>query len=294
MKRIYCDGIFDLFHLGHLKHLQQIHDHFREEPIHLIVGIISDNVATGYKRKPVLNEKQRLKIISSCVYTSSCFITDVLIITEDFMNDHRIDYVIHALTDADKQKQSIFFEIPRKMNKFIELAYNVGISTTQIIEQYHQSNQLTMEKIKPSRKTCILERIQQRIGLTSNSNILEIGGEDDLLSNYVGASNYICLDTNIFNTTKIVNTTPYIALNLSPLYRIFHPFCFDYIIINNPWLMNIYDILDNIENISKKGLYICNIMVDDSTCINKQMFITRGYTVINNNYIGFDAYISFV
>lgn len=289
MKRIYCDGIFDLFHLGHLKHLQQIHEYFREEPIHLIVGIISDNVATGYKRKPILNEKQRLKIISSCIYTSSCFITDVLIITEDFMNAHRIDYVIHALTDADKQKQSIFFEIPRKMNKFIELEYNVGISTTQIIDQYHKSNQLTIEKITPTRKSYILERIQQRIGLTSNSNILEIGGEDDLLSNYVGASNYICLDTNIFNTTKIVNTTPYIALNLSPLYRIFHPFCFDCIIINNPWLMNIYDVLDNIENISKKGIYICNIM-DESDNLNQRMFIERGYIVIKNNYIGFDAY----
>ncbi len=208
------------------------------------------------------------------------------------MEEYQIDYVIHAL-DSDKEKPSIFFDIPREMNKFIELDYNVGISTTQIIEQYHNNKlNITMNQIKHTRPMNILKNMQKRIGLDSHSNILEIGIEDDLLSKYVGASNYICLDTNIFNTTKTVNTSPYIALNLSPVYKIFSTFCFDYIIINNPWIMNIYKILDNIENTSKNGIYICNIM-DDSSHINEQMFIKRGYAVVKNEYIGFDAYINF-
>ena len=109
MKRIYCDGIFDLFHMGHLKHLQQIHNYFNE-PIHLIVGVISDDVASDYKRKPVISESDRLRIINACIYTSSCFITNVLIITERFMNTHCIDYVVHALTEKDKEIQSSFFK----------------------------------------------------------------------------------------------------------------------------------------------------------------------------------------
>ena len=60
--RIYCDGIFDLFHKGHLEHFKKIHQYF-EVPIHLIVGIISDKIAINYKRKPVFNENKRLKII---------------------------------------------------------------------------------------------------------------------------------------------------------------------------------------------------------------------------------------
>jgi cytidyltransferase-like protein len=46
--RIYCDGIFDLFHKGHLEHFKKIHQYFKV-PIHLIVGIISDKVAINYK-----------------------------------------------------------------------------------------------------------------------------------------------------------------------------------------------------------------------------------------------------
>ena len=56
--------------------------------------------------------------------------------------------------------------------------------------------------------------------------------------------------------------------------------------------MYIYKILDNIENTSKNGIYICNIM-DDSEHMNEQMFINRGYTVVKSGFIGFDAYINF-
>ena len=55
MKRIYCDGIFDLFHMGHLKHFEKIVNLF-DESIVLIVGVISDNVATNYKRKPIVSQ----------------------------------------------------------------------------------------------------------------------------------------------------------------------------------------------------------------------------------------------
>ena len=83
MKRIYCDGIFDLFHTGHLKHFEKIAKLF-DEPIVLIVGVISDNVATNYKRKPVLSQYNRFQIVKSCKYVNEVFITDVLIMDEDF------------------------------------------------------------------------------------------------------------------------------------------------------------------------------------------------------------------
>ena len=135
--RIYCDGIFDLVHNGHIKHFKKIHDLF-DEPIYLIVGIISDKVATGYKRVPILNENIRYNILSNCVYTSECIITDQLIMTEEFLEFHKIDYVVHGFNDTiDKAKQSEFFEIPIRLNKFKELEYNEGVSTTQII---HDNN----------------------------------------------------------------------------------------------------------------------------------------------------------
>ena len=133
--RIYCDGIFDLFHKGHLQHFQKIHTFFSEE-IQLMVGVISDEMTIKYKRKPVFNEIQRCKIINSLELVNEAFITDLMIINEDFISKYNIDYVIHAFNnEEDKKKQYIFFEHLIKKNKFIEIGYNQGISTTNIFQE---------------------------------------------------------------------------------------------------------------------------------------------------------------
>jgi cytidyltransferase-like protein len=80
--RIYCDGIFDLFHIGHLNHFRKIHKLFEEESVHLIVGVISDKVASEYKRLPIINEKHRLKMIQSLLFVGEAFITDMLVIDD--------------------------------------------------------------------------------------------------------------------------------------------------------------------------------------------------------------------
>ena len=49
MKTIFCDGIFDLFHRGHLRHLEKIRQHF-DEPIYLIVGVTNDVNSKKYKK----------------------------------------------------------------------------------------------------------------------------------------------------------------------------------------------------------------------------------------------------
>jgi len=293
MIRVYCDGIFDLFHAGHLKHLQQIHDYF-SEPIHLIVGVISDDVATDYKRKPVICESDRLRIIDACVYTSSCFITNMLTITEQFMNAHCIDFVVHALTEKDKQIQSTFFEIPRQLNKFIELDYNTGISTTQIINNHYQPKYLQVEILPVSRTQSVLDILEHRIGLCNTNTVLEIGCEDELFARYVGNENYMCLDTNIYNVTRFLNASCYLALHFSPSIQLFAPKHFDYVIINTPCLGNISDTLDILEPVSNTCVYICNIIDDNDLKIEKQIFIDRGYTVVDNECIGGIGYDAFI
>ena len=287
MKRIYCDGIFDLFHMGHLNHLRQIHDHF-DEPIHLIVGVISDRVATGYKRKPFMCEYDRARIIEACMYSSSCFITDVLTITEEFMNEHQIDFVVHALTENDKQTQSTFFEIPRRLNRFIELDYNVGISTTQIMKHFHTSNGTQFDPLPVSRKHSAIHILEQRISLHNTHRILEIGCEDELFGRYVGSHNYMCLDANITNVMRFIYLTPYLALHIAPSVPMFSPKSFDAVIVNTSiCLGNVTDMLDILESIAMNCLYICNLH------INKQYFICRGYSVVERNCIGstgYDAY----
>ena len=57
MKIVYIDGIFDLFHRGHLESLKQAKNIY--EDCFLLVGVISDEEAKSYKREPIINEKRQ-------------------------------------------------------------------------------------------------------------------------------------------------------------------------------------------------------------------------------------------
>ena len=54
MKTIYLDGIFDLYHRGHIESFKQC----LEMGDKLIIGVISDKDAEGYKRRPIICENK--------------------------------------------------------------------------------------------------------------------------------------------------------------------------------------------------------------------------------------------
>lgn len=60
-KRILATGVFDLFHVGHLRYLQYAH----QQGVHLTVAVTRDALCHERKGKwPVIGEAQRLEIIS--------------------------------------------------------------------------------------------------------------------------------------------------------------------------------------------------------------------------------------
>lgn len=135
---IYCDGIFDLFHSGHVKHFQKIKSLY--ENVYLIVGIIGDKAATGYKRQPIYNQEMRQILIESCKYVDQVLIDPPLIVTEKFIKEYKIDYVVHGFANkSDLEKQKDFFEVPLKLDKMLTVEYNHGISTTDIINKIKEN-----------------------------------------------------------------------------------------------------------------------------------------------------------
>jgi choline-phosphate cytidylyltransferase len=129
---IYTDGVYDLFHRGHIENLKKCMSLF--DNVHLIVGVLSDETATNYKRKPIYSEEDRYILIENVKGVNQVVKNAPLIITKEFMELYNIDYVVHGFSNqSDKHKQSSFFEIPIKLNKFIEIDYYTPISTTEII-----------------------------------------------------------------------------------------------------------------------------------------------------------------
>ena len=319
--RIYCDGIFDLFHKGHLQHFQKIHTFFSEE-IQLVVGVISDEMTIKYKRKPVFNEIQRCKIINSLELVNEAFITDLMIINEDFISKYNIDYVIHAFNnEEDKKKQYIFFEHLIKKNKFIEIGYNQGISTTNIIDSYFKDDKIHDNK-KLGLTTDIhihmsdtdkghniltdpkkyIEKIVNTLSIHNDNKILEVECGSGILSTFLQKYDYYGLDNSLPSVTKQIQLLDNIVLCFTCTDIIFKKKYFDFTIINSKLesLSSKEDIdkmIHEIERITKKGVYIANIRDytkiqkiekhnNKCTCndfvIDRNYFIGLGYTIERN------------
>ena len=139
MIRIYCDGIFDLFHKGHKEHFKKIKELYNN--VYLIVGIASDEHSTKYKRRPIFNEELRYKLVESCEYVDEILKDCPRMVPEELINKYNIDYVVHAfLNIEDEESQSLCYQVPKRLNKFLPIKYNAGISTTQIIEFLNKNN----------------------------------------------------------------------------------------------------------------------------------------------------------
>ena len=138
MKIIYTDGIFDLFHRGHLEYIKHCKTIF--EDVFLIVGIVNDKDASGYKRPPIYEENDRYEIVGNIKYVDKIIKDAPLIINEQFMDEHKIDYVIHSFSnETDEQKQMEFFKVPILLNKFMKIKYYSSISTTDIIKKIKEN-----------------------------------------------------------------------------------------------------------------------------------------------------------
>lgn len=58
----YTDGVYDLFHIGHLNMIQAA----KRQCEYLIVGVHGDDVVESYKHhRPIINENDRKRIIAS-------------------------------------------------------------------------------------------------------------------------------------------------------------------------------------------------------------------------------------
>jgi len=126
------DGIFDIFHRGHIESIKKCKE-FGDE---VIIGIISDNDAKAYKRLPIISENDRCTIIENLKDVSSIIFPAPLIIDQRFIEENNIDYVVHAFNnEKDFEKQKKFFEVPISLKKFFRIDYYNKISTTSIIKK---------------------------------------------------------------------------------------------------------------------------------------------------------------
>lgn len=128
--RIYASMVGDLFHHGHVAFLKNAH----ALGTHVIVGIIPDDVATAYKRQPILRQEERIKVMAGCKYVNEIICNPPLAPTKEFIKIHNIDFVIHGDDFTEEQLQTYFAD-PIAMNIMRVTPYTKEISTSDIIRR---------------------------------------------------------------------------------------------------------------------------------------------------------------
>jgi len=91
--RVYADGVFDMFHIGHAKVLEQAKKLFPNT--YLIVGVSGDKETIEKKGKIVMNEHERSEILKHCRWVDEVICPCPWVITIDFLRKHNVHYVAH-------------------------------------------------------------------------------------------------------------------------------------------------------------------------------------------------------
>ncbi|KAK9476184.1 choline-phosphate cytidylyltransferase-like protein [Lipomyces japonicus] len=130
--RIYADGVFDLFHLGHMRQLEQAKKAFPNS--YLICGIPSDEETHKRKGLTVLTDKQRAETLRHCRWVDEIIENAPWEVTQEFLEEHRIDYVAHDdIPYAGTDGSGDIYQPIKEAGKFLTTQRTEGISTSYII-----------------------------------------------------------------------------------------------------------------------------------------------------------------
>ena len=99
---------------------------------YMIVGLMSDEDITRWKRPPILNLEDRTAVVAACKFVDEAIPNAPWIIDADWIALHNIDLVVHG-DDYTDQELKFSHNVPIEMGIFRSIPYTPGISTTQII-----------------------------------------------------------------------------------------------------------------------------------------------------------------
>ena len=128
----FTDGVYDMFHIGHLNMLREAKKHCD----YLIVGVHSDEIVENYKhRKTVINEEDRREIVSAIKYVDKAVINT----TRDKMEllqMHHFDVVFIGDDWKGTERWNNFEKILGEAGVCVEyIPYTKRISTTKIRQE---------------------------------------------------------------------------------------------------------------------------------------------------------------
>jgi len=130
MSRVYVDMVGDLFHAGHVSLLREA----RRHGDWLVVGVLSDDTAASYKRRPIMTLAERVAVIESCRYVDEVIEDAPFRMTEAFLDEHAIATVVHG-DDLSPDGAEFVYGPAAAAGKLTYIRRTGEVSTTQLIQR---------------------------------------------------------------------------------------------------------------------------------------------------------------
>jgi len=127
----YTTGVFDMFHVGHLRILKQA----KSQCDHLIVGVSSDALVQSYKNKtPIIPLTDRMEILQSIKFVDEVIVQEH---RDKFRAFKEIGFNRMFVGDDWKGK-AVFQEAERKLSNegvdVVYFPYTTHVSSTRLTE----------------------------------------------------------------------------------------------------------------------------------------------------------------
>ncbi|KCV68334.1 choline-phosphate cytidylyltransferase [Fonticula alba] len=137
--RIYCDGIYDLFHFAHARMLEQAKHLFPN--VHLIVGVCNDEITRKNKGPCVMTEDERVESVRHCRWVDEVITDAPWVLDLDFLDLHKIDFIAHDAEVYPSANHSDVYGAVKMKGRFLSTQRTDGVSTSdliaRILRNYH-------------------------------------------------------------------------------------------------------------------------------------------------------------
>ncbi|KAJ3259612.1 Choline-phosphate cytidylyltransferase B [Boothiomyces macroporosus] len=142
--RVYCDGVYDLFHLGHMRALEQAKKVLPN--VYLLVGVCGDKIVHEKKGITVMTERERYESVRHCKWVDQVIEDAPWVIDQAFLDKHSIDYVAHdAIPYADAGADDVYAFV-KSAGKFLATQRTEGISTSDLIGRVVRNYDVYLER----------------------------------------------------------------------------------------------------------------------------------------------------
>lgn len=186
--RIFMDGAFDLLHFGHMNAFRLA----RSLGTHLIVGVNSDASITECKGEPLMNDNERLTMVSSCKFVDEVIPECPYIMSEEYLSwaikTYRIDYVVHGDDPCIVDGKDVYASA-KEMGKFRTIPRTCGVSTTDIVgrmllltKDHHYHNTIPTKKNSKESLEMELSSLSSTLSRNASSRASCLGKQSKFLT----------------------------------------------------------------------------------------------------------------